>query len=54
MSKKEWLKERIFVDTYGRPYNASDVPMTYMTREEAFIKRGYSEDEINKIYKEEE
>ena len=52
MTKKEWLKERIFVDTYGRPYNASDVPMTYMTREEAFIKRGYSEDEINKIYEE--
>ena len=50
MSKKEWLKERVFVDTYGRPYNSSDVPMTYMTREEAFIKRGYSKDEINKIY----
>ena len=52
MTKKEWLKERIFVDTYGRPYNASDVPMTYMTREEAFIKRGYSEDEIYKFMSE--
>ena len=50
MNKKEWLKEMVFVDTYGRPYNSSDVPMTYMTREEAFIKRGYSKDEINKIY----
>ena len=52
MSKKEWLKERIFVDTYGRPYNSSDVPMTYMTREEAFTKRGYNKDTINEIYKE--
>ena len=54
MNKKKWLEERIFVDIYGRSYNLSDCPMTYMTREEAFIKRGYSEDEINKIYKEEE
>ena len=54
MTKKEWLQERVFVDEFGRPPNLSDVPMTYMTREEAFTKRGYSEDEINKIYKEEE
>ena len=53
MNKKKWLKERIFVDIYGRSYNLSDCPMTYMTREEAFIKRGYKQDTINKIYGEE-
>ena len=36
MSKKQWLQERVFVDLYGRPYNLSDVPMTYMTRGESF------------------
>jgi len=54
INKEQWLKKTVFADEYGRPYNLSDVPMTYMTREEAFLKRGYSEDEINKIYKEEE
>jgi len=34
-----WLKEKIFVDTYGREYNLSDVPMTFMTREDAYQKR---------------
>jgi len=38
MTKKEWLQEKVFVDEYGRPYNLSDVPMTYMTREEAYNK----------------
>ena len=52
MAKKEWLEEKIFVDIYGRPYNLSDVAMTYMTRDEAFKKRGYGKKEINKIYKE--
>jgi len=52
MNKRKWLKERIFVDIYGRSYNLSDCPMTYMTREEAFIKRGYNKDTINEIYKE--
>ena len=31
MTKKEWLERKVFVDLYGRPYNLSDVPMTYMT-----------------------
>ena len=44
------MKEKIFVDTYGRDYNLSDVPMTYMSREEAYDKRGYSEDEIDDEY----
>ena len=41
MTKHEWLEEELFVDTYGREYNLSDVPMTYMTRLEAFETRGY-------------
>ena len=39
MIKKEWLREKVFVDEYGRSYNLSDVPMTYMTRSEAYKKR---------------
>ena len=34
----EWLNESIFVDIYGRSYNLSDVPMTYMKRKDAFKK----------------
>ena len=51
MTKKEWLQEKVFVDTYGRPYNMSDVPMTYMLRSEAFAKRKLSKKEINYLYK---
>ena len=50
MTKKEWLREKVFVDTYGRPYNMSDVPMTYMLRSEAFAKRRLSKKEINYLY----
>ena len=51
MTKKEWLREKVFVDTYGRPYNLSDVPMTYMLRSEAFAKRKLSKKEIDYLYK---
>ena len=50
MTKKKWLRERVFVDMYGRPYNLSDVPMTYMKRSEAFAKRKLSKKEINYLY----
>ena len=40
MTKQEWLDEELFVDVYGREYNLSDVPLTYMSRQEAFLKRG--------------
>ena len=51
MTKKEWLREKVFVDMYGRPYNLSDVPMTHMKRSEAFLKRKLSKKEINYLYK---
>ena len=44
------LQQKIFVDTYGRDYNLSDVPMTYMTREEAYEKRDLTEEQIDDIY----
>ena len=50
MTKKEWLRERGFVDEYGRSYNLSDVPMTYMTRSEAYKKRNLDNSQINKLY----
>jgi len=52
MTKEEWLEEEIFVDVYGREYNLSDVPMTYMTRQEAFDKRDYGKKMIKQLWKE--
>tara|TARA_Y100000593_G_C4194196_1_gene278494 strand:- start:521 stop:751 length:231 start_codon:yes stop_codon:yes gene_type:complete len=51
MTKKEWLDERVFRDTYGRPYNLSDVPMTMMSRYDSFKKQGASDTEINDYWK---
>ena len=51
MTKKKWLREKVFVDMYGRPYNMSDVPMTFMLRSEAFSKRKLSKKEISYLYK---
>ena len=48
--KPKWLNDDVFVDIYGREYNLSDVPMTYMKRREAFEKRGYSDEQIDDIY----
>ena len=52
MKKNKWLQEKVFVDEFGRPYNLSDVPMTYMTRSEAFKKRGYTRKQIDELWKE--
>ena len=52
MTKQEWLEELVFVDIFGRQYNLSDVPMTYMTRKEAFEKRGYGKKMIKQLWKE--
>ena len=49
MTKQEWLEEQIFVDIFGREFNLSDVPMTYMTREQAFEKRGYGKKIISTL-----
>ena len=51
MTKKEWLHERVFVDEFGRPPNLSDVPMTVMTREEAYKKQGGTKKQINELWK---
>jgi|TARA_Y100000310_G_scaffold113922_1_gene112361 hypothetical protein len=48
--KRAWFGEKLFVDMYGRAPNLSDVPMTYMTRSEAFKKRGLTRKEINKLW----
>ena len=52
MTKQEWLEEQLFVYIYGREYNLSDVPMTMMTREEAFEKRGYGKKMVKQLWKE--
>ena len=48
--KRAWFGEKLFVDTYGRPPNLFDVPMTYMTRSKVFKKRGYSRQQINELW----
>jgi len=50
MSKTKWLQEKVFVDEYGRPYNLSDVPMTYMTRSESFKKQSFDKKKVNELY----
>ena len=52
MKKDEWLEEEVFVDIYGREFNLSDVPMTLMTREAAFEKRGYGKKMVKQLWKE--
>jgi len=52
MTKKEWLDEMVFRDTFGRPYNLSDVPMTMMTRRESFEKQGGTKEDINEYWNE--
>ena len=51
MTKKEWLQEQIMCDEWGRPPSLADVPLTFMTREQAFTKQGGSEKEINNLWK---
>ena len=48
--KRAWFGEKLFVYTYCRPPNLSDVPLTYMTRSEAFKKRGYTRKQINELW----
>ena len=45
-----WLKQKISVDLYGRDFNLSDVPMTIMTREDAYDKRRLTEEQVDDIY----
>ena len=52
LNKKQWLNQSVFVDVYGRPHSLSDVPMTYMTREKALLKRGTDKESIEKLYQE--
>tara|TARA_Y100001963_G_C6657624_1_gene388865 strand:+ start:660 stop:875 length:216 start_codon:yes stop_codon:yes gene_type:complete len=52
MTKSEWLSERVFRDMYGRTYNLSDVPMTYMSRKESFEKQGVTSKQISDFWKE--
>ena len=50
MTKKEWLEEKIMCDEWGRPPSLADVPLTIMTRKDAFIKQDTKS--INELWKE--
>ena len=48
MTKKEWLRERVFVDEYGRSLDT----MTYIIRSGAYKKRNLDNNQINILYQE--
>ena len=52
MTKKEWLKQKVMCDEWGRPPSLADVPLTIMTRKEALLKQGGDYKSIDKLYKE--
>ena len=52
MTKKQWLQKKVLVDEWGRPPSLADVPLIYGSREKSFELNGYSDKEINKLYKE--
>jgi len=52
MTKKEWLQKKVLVDEWGRPPSLADVPLTYMSIEEAYKKQGATDKQINQLYKE--
>ena len=51
MTKKEWLGQRVTCDEWGRPPSLADVPMTIMTREQAFVAQRGSKKDINEMWK---
>ena len=52
MKKSVWLKQTVMCDEWGRPPSLADVPLTYMSREQALLKQGGDTKSINKLYKE--
>ena len=52
VNKEQWLNKPVFADEYGRPYNLSDLPMTYMTRKKAYEKMKLKKEDIDNIWKE--
>ena len=46
-----WLREQVMVDEWGRPPGLADVPLTIMTRKDAFKKQSIvSKDEMYKHF----
>ena len=50
LSKEQWLEQHIMSDEWGREPSLADVPLTLMKRKTAFKKRGYSNEEIGKLW----
>ena len=50
LTKKQWLKQKVMCDEWGRPPSLADVPLTIMTRKEALLKQGGDEKSIDKLY----
>tara|TARA_Y100000310_G_C20656670_1_gene802317 strand:- start:329 stop:532 length:204 start_codon:yes stop_codon:yes gene_type:complete len=51
MTKKEWLKELVTVDEWGRPPSLADVPLTLMPRAKVFKLRKYDVKTIEGMWK---
>ena len=52
LTKKQWLRQTVMCDEWGRPPSLADVPLTYMKREDALKKQGGDKKSINKLWKE--
>jgi len=52
MNKEQWLSQTIQFDEWGRAPSLADVPLIYGSRKKSFELNGYSDKEINKLYKE--
>ena len=49
-TREEWLNEQILVDQYGREPGLADLPLTLMTRQEAFEKQGFTKKIIDGLW----
>tara|TARA_Y100001951_G_C11146007_1_gene186365 strand:- start:390 stop:578 length:189 start_codon:yes stop_codon:yes gene_type:complete len=47
---ESWLREHIICDEWGRGPSLADVPMTIMTREQAFKKQNKTDADMKKEY----
>jgi hypothetical protein len=53
LTKKEWLEQKVMCDEWGRPPSLADVPLTVMTRKDAFKKqnKNHNKSDTEVLYK---
>ena len=51
MTKEQWLNQIMQFDEWGRPSSLADVPLQYGSRKNAFKLRRYTDEEVDKLYR---